>query len=56
MSGFLFPVITLVLKDLLLEIRSKEAISSILLFGFLVVVIFNFAFDPTPKLVGLIVP
>ena len=56
MSGFLLPVITLVLKDILLEVRNKEAVSSILLFGFLVAIIFNFAFDPTPKMVGLIVP
>lgn len=56
MSGFLLPVTTLVLKDILLEIRNKEAVSSILLFGFLVAIIFNFAFDPTPNIVGLVVP
>ncbi len=37
---------TLVYKDLLSEFRSRETISSMLVFSMLVVAIFNFAFDP----------
>ena len=56
MSGFLSPILTLALKDILLEIRTKEIVSSALLFAFLVVIIFNFAFDPSPAVVALVVP
>lgn len=37
---------TLIWKDLLAEFRTRELLSSMLLFAFLVVVIFNFAFEP----------
>lgn len=33
-------------KDVLIELRSKEMLTPMFLFGFLVVVIFNFAFEP----------
>lgn len=56
MSGFLGPILTLALKDILLEIRTKEIVSSVLLFAFLAVIIFNFAFDPAPEVVALVVP
>ena len=36
-----------VLKDLRLELRSRDVINSMLFFALLVVVIFSFAFDPT---------
>ena len=39
MSGFLGPILTLALKDILLEIRTKEIVSSVLLFAFLAVII-----------------
>ena len=32
-----------------MEIRSKEIILSVLIFSLITLVIFNFAFDPTPK-------
>ena len=56
MSGFLGPILTLAWKDILLELRTKEIVSSVLLFAFLVVIIFNFAFDPTPAVVALVAP
>ncbi len=33
-------------KDILIEMRSKEALTPMFIFGFLVVIIFNFAFEP----------
>ena len=56
MSGFLGPILTLALKDILLEVRTKEIVSSVLLFAFLAVIIFSFAFDPTPAVVALVAP
>ena len=56
MREFLGPILTLALKDILLEVRTKEIVSSVLLFAFLAVIIFNFAFDPAPEVVALVVP
>ncbi len=56
MSDFVRPIFTLAWKDILLELRTKEIITSILLFAFLAVIIFNFAFAPTPAVVTLVVP
>ncbi|MCZ6891156.1 MAG: heme exporter protein CcmB [Chloroflexi bacterium] len=56
MRDFLSPILTLALKDILLEVRTKEIVSSVLLFAFLAVIIFNFAFDPTPEVVALVAP
>ncbi len=56
MRDFLSPILTLALKDILLEVRTKEIVSSVLLFAFLAVIIFNFAFDPTPAVVALVAP
>jgi len=39
-------VFAIAYKDLLYEYRSRETISTMLIFAFLVVVIFNFTFDP----------
>ncbi len=38
-------IITIVKKDITTEIRAKEAVSAMLLFGLMVIVIFNFAFN-----------
>ena len=56
MREFLSPILTLALKDILLEVRTKEIVSSVLLFAFLSVIIFSFAFDPTPAVVALVAP
>ena len=43
-------------KDVLVEIRSKEMTFSVFIFSFITLVIFNFAFDPTPENVSYIAP
>ena len=43
-------------KDVLVEMRSKEITLSVFIFSFITLVIFNFAFDPTPKNVSYIAP
>ena len=48
MNGLLGPMMVIVWKDLLLELRSKDLIVSIVVFGLLVVVVFNFALNNTP--------
>src|SRR2546430_4332397 len=39
------PVTAIIFKDIVIELRSKESISSMLMFGILVLVIFMFAFQ-----------
>jgi heme exporter protein B len=39
------PITAIVFKDIAIEYRNKEAFSSMLLFGLLVVVVFSFAFE-----------
>ena len=56
MRGYLAPVLALVWKDILLELRMKDIVVSALVFSILVIVIFNFALDPTPRLVALVAP
>ena len=41
------PVAAIVFKDIVIEMRSKESLSSTTMFGVLVLVIFNFAFEPS---------
>jgi len=41
----LTPLAAIVFKDIVIEMRSKESISSMLMFGILVLVIFMFAFE-----------
>ena len=43
-------------KDILLELRSRDIIVSTLVFGFLVVVVFNFALNLTPQRVTALAP
>lgn len=40
------PILAIIWKDLLLEMRSKEIITAMLVFSLIVLVIFNFIFDP----------
>lgn len=56
MNGFFGPILALIWKDLLIEIRAKEVVPPALIFAALVVVIFNFAFEPTPDLVMAVAP
>ena len=46
----------IIFKDLVIELRNKESISSMLMFGVLVLVIFNFAFEPSSVERALIAP
>ncbi|MBN2356171.1 heme exporter protein CcmB [candidate division KSB1 bacterium] len=39
-------IVSILYKDLLLELRSKDMVTSMLIFSFTVVVIFNFVFEP----------
>ena len=50
------PLSSIIFKDIVIELRSKESISSMLLFGILVLVIFNFAFEPSGAETALIAP
>jgi len=43
-------------KDLLTEIRTREVISSVVVFAVLVIVIFNFAFGSNPQAASLVAP
>ena len=48
MNGLFGPVMVIVWKDVMLELRSRDLIVSIIVFGLLVVVVFNFALNNTP--------
>ena len=49
MSSALWPLLVMVWKDIMLEVRSKDIIISVLVFGFLVAVVFNFALNVNPQ-------
>lgn len=49
-------VLAIVRKDVLSEIRTKESITSVLVFTLLVIVIFNFAFDADQATMNLVAP
>ena len=46
--GLLGTVLIIVWKDVLLELRSRDLIISVVVFGLLVVVVFNFALNNAP--------
>ena len=48
MKGQLGPLATMVWKDIVLEVRSRELVVSVIVFGLLLVVVFSFALDPDP--------
>ena len=54
--SFLRPVVALAWKDLLLEVRTRDIVVSVLVFAFLVVVVFNFALNVTPMMVKDLAP
>ena len=56
MTAFLGPMMAIVWKDLLLELRTKDIVVSVLVFALLVIVVFSFAINPTPQLVALVAP
>ena len=50
------PLLTITWKDMLSEYRSRETITSMLIFCLIVVVIFNFMFEPGSTLVQEMIP
>ena len=56
MKRSLVAIKTILWKDLLLELKSKDVIISIVSFALLALVIFNFAFGSSPQLASLIAP
>ncbi len=56
MRRALGPVAALAWKDILLEIRTRDVVVSGLVFGFLIVIIFNFALNVTPAVVDELAP
>ena len=56
MRDYLRPVLALLWKDVLLELRTKDIVVSVLVFALLVIVIFNFAIDPSPRMVAIVAP
>ena len=50
------PITAIVFKDIVIEMRSKESISSMLMFGILVLVIFLFAFESRGLEKGMVGP
>jgi heme exporter protein B len=56
LKAFWSTVATLLWKDVLLELRTKDIIISVLVFALLVIVIFNFAIEPTQATVALVAP
>ena len=56
MIEFLRPIGVLLWKDILLELRSRDLVVSLLVFGLVVVVVFNFALNATPQLVTAVTP
>ncbi|MBS1271133.1 MAG: hypothetical protein MAGBODY4_00262 [Candidatus Marinimicrobia bacterium] len=49
-------IFTILWKDLLVELKSKESLLSMFTFGLLILVIFNFAIEPTPAIKRAITP
>jgi len=47
-NGLVGPILVMVWKDILLELRSRDLVVSVLVFGLLVVVVFNFALNNAP--------
>ena len=56
MTGYWTTVMTMVWKDVLTELRSKDVITAILSFAILSLVILNFALSTTPQLTRVIAP
>ena len=56
MTQFLRPVLVLAWKDILLEARTRDILVSVVVFGIVVVVVFNFALNVTPQLTERLAP
>ena len=49
MNSIIHPLLIIIWKDILLEIRSKDTIISVLVFGALLAIVFNFALNINPR-------
>lgn len=49
-------MLALILKDLRIELRTKETVTSLLVLGLLILIVLSFAFDPTTRLRGPAAP
>jgi heme exporter protein B len=49
-------MLALILKDLRIELRTKETVTSLLMLGLLILLVLSFAFDPTSRLRGAAAP
>ena len=56
MKSLIHHIWIVLYKDFLLEIRSKEIFTSVLIFTILEILIFNFAFNPSSEMVYIVVP
>ncbi len=56
MTSYLGKVLNIAVKDFRVELRSKERLYSMLIFSLLVMIIFNFAFDPGAEYVREVSP
>ncbi len=56
MKGLLLPVATMLWKDIVLEVRSRELVVSVIVFGLLLVVVFSFALRPSPGQAAALAP
>lgn len=56
MSAFWRVALAVLTKDLRLEARTRETLTAMTVFALLVAFVFNFAFDPSPRTIGLVGP
>ena len=56
MKSYLGAVWAIVRKDVMLELRTKDFVVSVLVFSLLVIVIFSFAIEPSPQIVERVAP
>ena len=56
MTRYWEPIATLLWKDVVLELRTKDIVVSVLVFALLVIVVFSFAVEPTPQTVAVVAP
>jgi len=52
----MLAVLTILWKDVVLELRTKDIVVSALVFALLVIVVFSFAITPTPQTVAFVAP
>src|SRR5262249_42318871 len=50
------PISAIIFKDVAIELRNKESLASMIMFGLLVLVVFNFAFESTGLDKALVAP